>query len=441
MKTVGIIAEYNPFHNGHAYQIAEAKRITGADYAVVVMSGDFVQRGTPAIWDKYTRATAALLGGADLIFELPVVYATASAEYFAEGGVALLTALGVDTICFGSECGDIGALMETSKLFAHESPEFKAALTQSLREGKSYPVAREEAYRAHCTAHQLPIQEDILSNPNNLLGIEYCKAIFTQNSALVPFTVKRIGDSYHEAVASEGSYCSATALRTLFSDITSAVSESANASDCSFVDFATCGTESFSNLYSKLCAQVPSKVLPVYQEALHTLPLLTADDFSELLRYRLLFETADTLRTYADWNTELANRILAQLSAASGFEQAASLLKSKQLTLTRANRMLLHLLLHITTEQLQTAREQGSCFYARLLGLRESSSKVLRHLSDLSTIPVINKLAPAEKELRGIASELLQQDIRAAKLYDMVQQKNSSIVSPVNEYTHGIVRI
>lgn len=440
MKTVGIIAEYNPFHNGHAYQIAEAKRITGADYAVVVMSGNFVQRGTPAVWDKYTRTRASLLGGADLVFELPVVYATASAEYFAEGGVALLTALGVDTLCFGSECGDINALMEIAKKLIDESPEFKEALNISLREGNSYPLAREDALKAHCAAHGLSIPEDILINPNNLLGIEYCKAILAHNSKLTPYTIQRIGASYHEATASEDRYCSATALRALLSDMTSAISESGNSSNCSSIDFTTFPTETCANLYSQLCAQVPSEVLPAYQEALRTLPLVTADDFSELLSYRLLYETTDSLSTYADWNSELANRILAQLPSASGFEQAASVLKSKQLTLTRANRMLLHVLLHITAEQLQTTREQGSCFYARLLGLRESSSKALRHLSDRTTVPVINKLAPAEKKLHGIASELLQQDIRAAKLYDMVQQRKGNPAS-ANEYTRGIMLI
>jgi len=435
MKTVGIIAEYNPFHNGHAYQIAEAKRITGADYAVVVMSGDFVQRGTPAVWDKYIRTRAALLGGADLVFELPVIYATASAEYFAEGGVALLTALGVDALCFGSECGDINALMEIAKLFTTESPEFKAALTRSLREGKSYPVAREEAYRAHCTAYGLHVQEDILCNPNNLLGIEYCKAILTQNSSLVPFTVKRIGDSYHEATASEGRYCSATALRALLFDMTSTVSEQAANTSETIVP-----PQKQAELFSQVISQIPSAVLPLYREALRTLPLVTADDFSELLSYRLLYETADSLSAYADWNSELANRVLAQSATVPGFEQTASILKSKQLTLTRANRMLLHVLLHITTEQLQSAREQGPCFYARLLGLRKSSSKALRHLSDHSTVPVINKLAPATKELTGTASELLQQDICAAKLYDMVRQRFGTL-TPANEYTRGIIRI
>ena len=436
MKTVGIIAEYNPFHNGHAYQIAEAKRITGADYAVVVMSGDFVQRGTPAIWDKYTRTHAALLGGADLVFELPVLYATASAEYFAEGGVALLTALGVDAICFGSECGKIDTLMSIAEILTKESSAFKDALNTSLREGKTYPLAREDALRAHCAAHGLTLSDDILSNPNNLLGIEYCKAIRTLHSPLVPYTVQRVGDSYHEATASEASYCSATALRALLFDCVASV----NKTDSLVAESCFSLASDNSNWNHTLISQVPTEILSVYQDALHNLPLITSDDFSELLSYRLLYETAESLSAYSDWNPELANRILAQPTVTSGFDQTASLLKSKQLTLTRANRMLLHLLLHITTEQVLTAREHGSCFYARLLGLRQSSSKALRLLSESCPFLIINKLAPAEKDLDGIGAELLQQDIRAAELYRTIQQKNSVLSIP-NEYTHGIVRV
>jgi len=418
MKTVGIIAEYNPFHNGHAYQIAEAKRITGADYAVVVMSGNFVQRGTPAVWDKYTRTRAALLGGADLVFEIPVVYATASAEYFAEGGVALLTALGVDTLCFGSECGDINVLMKIAKLFTNESPEFKATLTKCLHEGKSFPLAREEALKAHCATHDLSIPNDLLSNPNNLLGIEYCKAILTQNSKLTPYTIRRVGASYHDSSVSTGSYSSATALRALLAD---SVSDS-------------------SELLSALQPQVPAEVFPAYQENRNTLPLITADDFSTLLSYRLLYETVESLCTYADWNLELANRVLSLPDPAASFEQIAAALKSKQLTLTRVNRMLLHVLLQITTDCLQSAREQGSAFYARLLGLRESSSTALRHLGTVSSVPVINKLAPAQKELQGISADCLQLDIRASELYRVIQQAKGAAPS-ANEYTRGIIRI
>lgn len=413
MKTVGIIAEYNPFHNGHAYQIAEAKRITGADYAVVVMSGDFVQRGTPAIWDKYTRTRAALLGGADLVFELPTVYATASAEFFAEGGVALLSSLGVDFLCFGSECGNIDLLMKIAVILTDESPEFKETLNHSLRDGKTYPLAREEAVKAHCTAYGITLPDDILNHPNNLLGIEYCKAILALNSSMIPFTIKRIGDSYHESTVSADRYCSATALRALLSASTP---------------------------LHALSAQVPTVILPFYQETLNTLQPVTTNDFSELLSYRLLYESADSLAAYADWNPEFANRLLAQTGTISDFDTCAATLKSKQFTLTRANRMLLHVLLHITTVQLQTAREQGSCFYARLLGLREASSKALRHLSDQSTVSVINKLAPAVKEIHQIGAELLQQDIRAAELYRMIQERKSGCILP-NEYTRGIVRI
>lgn len=418
MKTVGIIAEYNPFHNGHAYQIAEAKRITGADYAVVVMSGDFVQRGTPAVWDKYTRTRAALLGGADLVFELPVVYATASAEYFAEGGVALLSALGVDALCFGSECGDIDVLMKVAKLFINESPEFKATLTKCLHEGKSFPLAREEALKAHCATHDLSIPNDLLSNPNNLLGIEYCKAILTQNSKLTPYTIRRVGASYHDSSVSTGSYSSATALRALLAD---SVSDS-------------------SELLSALQSQVPAEVFPAYHENRNTLPLITADDFSTLLSYRLLYETVESLCTYADWNLELANRVLSLPDPAASFEQIAAALKSKQLTLTRVNRMLLHVLLQITTDCLHSAREQGSAFYARLLGLRESSSTALRHLNAISSVPVINKLAPAQKELQGISADCLQLDIRASELYRVIQQAKGAAPS-ANEYTRGIIRI
>ena len=424
MKTVGIIAEYNPFHNGHAYQIAEAKRITGADYAVVVMSGDFVQRGTPAIWDKYTRTKAALLGGADLVFELPVVYATASAEYFAEGGVALLTALGVDAICFGSECGDIDVLMQIANILQKESPEFKSALDASLREGLSFPLARANALSEHCKAHGIDLcLTDVLNAPNNLLGIEYCKALLSFNSRLRPVTVKRSGNAYHELSVAEGTYSSASALRALIEQHPAGSSKA-----------------SYTKLLSALEAQVPADVFPVYKDVLQQLPAITADDCSTLLSYRLLYETTDTLSKYSDWNPELGNRILSLDTTASGFDQTAASLKSRQITLTRANRMLLHVLLQITAEQLQTARTGGSAFYARLLGLREASSKALRLLCDRTSLPVINKLAPSLKELDGIASELLMQDIRAAKLYLMLQQKKVQADLP-NEFTRGVVRI
>lgn len=144
MKTVGIIAEYNPFHNGHAYQIAKARELTGAEYVVIVMSGNFVQRGQPAVMEKSIRAEAALLCGADVVLELPVHYSTASAEYFASGAVALLHRLGVvDALCFGSECGEIGRLSKLADALLTEDEAFKSLLKKRLKEGIPYPQARE----------------------------------------------------------------------------------------------------------------------------------------------------------------------------------------------------------------------------------------------------------------------------------------------------------
>ena len=143
---VGVIAEYNPFHNGHAYHIKKAKEASGADYCVVVMSGDFVQRGAPAIYNKYARTAMALSAGADLVIELPSVYATGSAEHFAFGAVSLLTRLGaVDSLCFGSECGEIEPLQQIAHIFLEEPPLYREELLKNLREGNPYPKARNDA--------------------------------------------------------------------------------------------------------------------------------------------------------------------------------------------------------------------------------------------------------------------------------------------------------
>ena len=175
MKVVGLITEYNPFHNGHQFHIEQAKLITDADAVIVVMSGDFVQRGEPAIMPKHLRAEAALKCNADLVIELPFCYATESAEQFAIGAVSIFEKLGiVDSICFGSECGDIQSLTEIAQILSNESDEYKASLQKQLRTGDSFPVAREKAMK-----ELFPDKNygQILSEPNNILGIEYIKAL------------------------------------------------------------------------------------------------------------------------------------------------------------------------------------------------------------------------------------------------------------------------
>lgn len=207
MKVVGIIAEYNPFHRGHEYQIRYVRETLGADYVIVAMSGDFVQRGAPALMEKYLRAEMALLGGADLVLELPIQVSTASAEGFAAGGVSLLDGLGcVDELCFGSECGDTEILMETARILVAEPPVYRDFLQKNLRDGMSFPLARSRALTSYVAKSAIsdvssgdghfifPEQMDsILSSPNNILGIEYCKALLRQNSSIRPHALLRKG--------------------------------------------------------------------------------------------------------------------------------------------------------------------------------------------------------------------------------------------------------
>lgn len=217
MKTAGIIAEYNPFHTGHEYQINYIKEKLRTDYVVIAMSGDFVQRGTPALFSKYVRAEMALRSGADLVLELPVSISSASAELFARGGVQLLDGLGVtDILCFGSECGDTDALMELAKILAEEPEAFQDALRRNLKDGMTFPKARSMALSA--VFPEAEKYQQLLSSPNNILGIEYCKAILRENSSISPVSIKREGNDYHENTLFENHFPSASAIRNAILD-------------------------------------------------------------------------------------------------------------------------------------------------------------------------------------------------------------------------------
>ncbi|MDY4069290.1 MAG: nucleotidyltransferase family protein, partial [Lachnospiraceae bacterium] len=216
MKTAGIIAEYNPFHNGHKYHLEEVRRQTGADYLIIVMSGDFTQRGIPAVINKYSRARMALDAGVDLVLELPVCYATGSAAWFAQGAICLLDSLGcVDLVSFGSECGDIDRLTAMAKILSEEPTAFTETLKHGLKEGLSYPTAREKALQSvlSAAASQEKTLRPTLSNPNDILGVEYCKALLEINSAITPHTVRRLGGAYDDPEL-QAQNSSALAIRT-----------------------------------------------------------------------------------------------------------------------------------------------------------------------------------------------------------------------------------
>ena len=388
-KAVGIIAEYNPFHKGHEYQIQQAKEQTGANIAIILMSGDFVQRGTPAIFAKHQRTAMALLGGADIVFELPSFYACGSAEYFSSGAVSVFNALNsIDFLCFGSESGEIDTCRFLGKLLADEPKLYKEKLRSFLKQGLSFPAARKSALAEYLKEKDIPFSEDFLDTPNNILGIEYCKSLAAQNSSIVPVTIKRIGSSYHETSLSS-EYPSASAIRREL--------------------IAAWNTQKF--LSDTLKNAQPPAVKDYLCALLENETFLIEDDFSLLLKYELMKNTPESLCAFSDMSPDLARRIYHHLNTFETFTQFAEQLKTKELTYTRICRALLHVLLNIPSDL-----PAISPAYVRLLGFKKESSFFLRILQKNSDIPIITKAADYKKLLPKEAHSLFEKDLFASNL-------------------------
>ena len=423
MKITGIIAEYNPFHNGHAYQIAKIKEDTDSDYVIVAMSGDFVQRGEPAITDKYKRARMALSCGADLVLELPALFACASAEYFARAGVALFTQMGcVDYLCFGAENADLSQLNKIAGILVDEPRSYQDALNIYLKEGKNFPAARILALKSYLSAEssdaalQTEQLTSLLSTPNNILGIEYLKALKTCRSQITPYPILREGAGYHDTDIFLKN-ASASAIRQTL--------KQAAASDAA-PDLAA------------ISAAMPPEAFRIFSEHPASPAYLEADDFSGILNYLLLFYPAEVLACFADCNIEIANRLKKNRSEFSSFTQFAALNQSRDITYARMSRIFTHILLHMTAEDYKQAKQLGYVSYLRPLGFKKSSSGVLSEIKKHTDIPLIGKLANARQTLSDDAFWLLEKDIFAADLYEQVlAQKNRTI--PRNEYTREIV--
>ena len=402
MKIVGLIAEYNPFHNGHQYHIEKAKEITGADAVIVVKCGNFVQRGAPAIMPKHIRAEMAIKAGASLVLELPVCYATGTAEQFAYGAVSILNSLGcIDAICFGSECGDINILSDLAKILCAEPHEYRESLQMFLRNGLSFPLARQKSIETICSNSSIA---HLLERPNNILGIEYIKALYRLNSKIKPYTIQRVSSQYHDMDLQE-EFSSATALRQVIGE----------------------------NSIRGLVGQLPNDNISLFQNNNQRRYPIFTNDFSLLLKYRLLNETKSSLTEYADVSEELANRIYNQRNEYIDFEQFCELLKTKELTYSRICRALLHILLGIKKSDYTDIQ------YARVLGFRKGDSDVLTVIKNASAIPLLTKLT-ATKDLSDSAVQMLNQDIYTSNLYESVV--TDKFKPPfINEHAHQIVLI
>lgn len=403
MKIVGLITEYNPFHAGHLYHMQRARELTGADYCVVLMSGSFVQRGEPAIFDKYRRTKAALLAGADLVLEMPAAFSTASAHEFAAYGVALLSAIGVDAVVFGSECGQIETLRQAAYALNHESAEFRERLQKGLKAGLTYPQARAKALEMEDT------WASVLSSPNNILGIEYLRAAEALHSPMEFYTISRKGSGYHEDTLADANFPSASAIRGIIRNSLS--------KDKDLLDI--------------LASLLPAVTHPAYTGAV---PVFV-DDFSELLNAAVLQMQATF--SIADLSPELAARLAKPPYCPLSFEERIQALKTRQLTYTRVSRALLHLALDMHEEDISRWKDEGYALYARILGFRRQSSPLLSCLHKKSSIPLITKMADAAQSLAPSALALLEQEVYASHLYQTVRIKRGGVFQ--NEYTEGLV--
>ncbi len=418
MNITGIIAEYNPFHNGHQYQLEEARRLTNADYLIVIMNGNFMQRGIPAYWNKYTRAAMALRQGADAVIELPVLYGTASAEFFALGGVRLLHQLGIVThLCFGCETRDTELLLSIADLLHREPDAFRIRLSQGLARGNSFPKARArsilDSLDSISVAYTETEVEELLTKPNTILAMEYLKALMQTHSNIQPVPCLRTDTGYHETHLSDG-FSSATAIREVYA--------------------------------KQGCTSALQNTVPpyVYEKLLHDFQNrspIEMDAFYPLLQYSL-WKPQHPLSDYLDVSTDMANRIQAVFRPEYNFSQLIEAIINKQYTYTRIYRSLLHILLDIRKEELAAQLAGETMHYARLLGFRKESSALLKKLQEHSELPLITRVADSLRTMReqgnAAGARLLELDMSCSHLYEqtVVNQYGGSAI---NEYTAGII--
>lgn len=374
MNVVGIIAEYNPFHKGHAYQIQKAKEQCGAEFAVVVMNGDFVQRGEPAIFDKYTRTKEALLGGADLIFELPVRFGLSSAGDFAMGGILALNALPFVThLCFGTETGDLTPLLQAASFLCDEPDSYRTRVKHFVKQGILYPKARSLALAAESG---LPTQT--WDSPNNILGLEYCVALQKLHSKIKPFTIRREGQGYHDNdTPALSDFPSATFLREKIRK----AGEKEN---------------------------------------------LSLSDFSSLIGYSLL--TAKDLCRIKDITPDLSDRIRNELPKYREINEFVKTIKNPSLTTGRIKRSFFQCLFDIE-------KEEPVMPYLRVLGMKKEASSLLSQKENASC-QILTKLAFDVPKMDDTAKKLFAKDLLASDLYRQVFCHKYNQTLP-NEYQHS----
>lgn len=422
MNTVGIITEYNPFHYGHLYHLQKSKEICNSDTVICIMNGNFVQRGEAALLDKWIRTKMALANGVDMVIELPVVYGIRSAEYFAYGAISILEGSGlIDHLVFGSESGDIIPLKETAKLLTNEERYFKTRLQSHLSNGLSFPRARENAVKEYLylnpdkTSCKIDDLLQIIAEPNNILGIEYLKALKEIKSKISPHTIKRTGSSYHSKEL-ENHISSATAIREKIYQN---------------------GLESVNNY-------IPEQTYYILKREIydHNKIPLNNKYLGMMLLSSIRQLNTIQLKEFSELNNGLENRIYNQAHISGDLNKFIESIKTKAFTRTRIQRNLLHIFFNINEKDFRLIDKRGPQ-YIRVLGIKKEREDLLSKLNKKSPLKVIINPAKYLKEINTNSNDPLIKslsfDILATDIYSLLY-KNPAFRQGHKDFTTPLIK-
>ena len=389
-RVLGIIAEYNPFHNGHLYHIAKTKQETNAQYIIAVISGNFVQRGNTSLINKWTKARMALLNGVDLVIELPTVYSISSAENFAEGAIKIFNSLGVvDTISFGMETSDISTLNNIANVLYSEPKEYITMLAHELKKGNSFPKARENALMMYL--NDIKRYANVLSGANNILGIEYLKAMKKTKSTITPIGIKREKVLYHDKYIVD-EFASATAIRKMLM------------------------TKELNDIRKVMPR---NSYLLLGEELKKGNYVIDLSRFEKEIIYQLRKMTVEEIAKLPDVTEGLENSIKNAADSCNTIEELINMVKTKRFTQTRIQRILLYALLEIDKKQMETSRKITP--YVRVLGFNNKGKELISEMMHLN--PKLNVVTSVKKYIDTVANknlrEMLEKDILATNIYTL----------------------
>lgn len=377
MKSVALVTEYNPFHNGHLYHAQQSKSITGSEVSVAIMSGSFVMRGQPAIYNKFKRTRMAL-SAVDLVIELPIFASLSAGQYFAELAVKVADYLNIDYLSFGSESGNIDAFLTLAEDISNAEQSIQFA--EKTKEGKSYPRILSE----------LITNNELLSSPNNTLGISYIRAIQKWAPTIQPWTISRLQSAHHDKEIANLGFASGTSIR-----------------------------KSLQNANTQWKQVVPESVHPYY-----TVPNVSVDDTFHYLKYAILSQDTDALNQIYTMSEGFENRVIQFIDQAENFEQFMRLLKTKRFTYTHIQRLLMNILLNFKQQQ-----KPEAIHAVRVLGMTQKGQQYLKELKQV--FPERNYITQLNKQ----NAHFFKHEIQATKIYNLISGETA------NDFNTHVIRI